>query len=103
MTEVATNDRGNEASQRKTSGMSMKAILLAVCLSAIAPASAFAFGAIGCTDLPEHDRAVGALEGMTGACDMSVEQARHILARDGGQPDAVPHPRRRHRRTTQQP
>ena len=83
----------------------MKPILLAIALSALAPASAFAFGGIGCTDLPEHDRAVGALEGMTGACDMSVEQARRILARDGGQPtDAAPQPRRhRSYRAVQQP
>ena len=100
--------------------MTSKSILLAALLCAAAPASALAFGSAGCTNLPEHDRAIGALEGMTGACDMSVEQARRILAQDGSQgaggglfqgaapayglaPEGPPPRRhRRHHRVTQQ-
>ena len=82
--------------------MTSKSILLAALLCAAAPASALAFGSAGCTNLPEHDRAIGALEGMTGACDMSVEQARKIVAAQDGPAAAygapAPAPRVHHRR-----
>lgn len=59
--------------------LDFKTISLATTLVIATSASAWAFGGIGCTDLPEYDRAQGALEGMTGACDMSVDQARRIV------------------------
>ncbi len=60
--------------------------LLSLALMA-SPATAWAFGGgAGCSDLPEYYRAVGALQGMTGACDMSVEQAQRIVAQQGPQP-----------------
>ena len=77
-------------------------IVLALAMMVASPATAWAFGAgAGCADLPEYDRAVGALEGMPGACDMSVEQARRIIAAQNGQADVgqslVPAPHRRHK------
>lgn len=81
-----------------------RTMALALAIAVASPATAFAFGGIGCTDLPEYDRAQGALEGMTGACDMSVEQARRIVAaQDGAAAGARPagsalHRRHRHRR-----
>ena len=79
--------------------LDFKTISLATTLVIATSAPAWAFGGIGCTDLPEYDRAQGALEGMTGACDMSVEQARRIVAAQDhpvvvAQPLA---PRRHHR------
>ena len=56
-----------------------KALLSALLIATASPAWAFGGGA-GCADLPEYARAQGALEGMTGACDMSVERARQITA-----------------------
>lgn len=61
-----------------------KTSVLAVCLLIASPAGAWAFGGIGCADLPEYDRATGALEGMTGACDMTLEEARRIHAAHDG-------------------
>lgn len=81
--------------------LDLKTIVLASTLVVGSSASAWAFGGIGCADLPEYDRAQGALEGMTGACDMSVEQARRIVAAQG-QPAVVAEPgqspQRRHHR-----
>ena len=83
-----------------------KSFRLAMALATIvaSPPAAWAFGGIGCADLPEYDRATGALEGMPGACDMTVERARQIHAEHDGlaavaQP-TVPASRRhrRHRR-----
>lgn len=62
-------------------------VLLAVVVCS--PSAAWAYGGIGCTNLPEYDRAMGALEGMTGACDMTVEQARRIVAEHDGHSAAV--------------
>lgn len=80
---------------------------IALFIAAVAcPHSVSAMGAgAGCADLPEYYRAVGALEGMPGACDMSVEQARRIVAAEqGGQQQssapAAPVRHRRHRRVT---
>ncbi|MCJ2072565.1 hypothetical protein MKK75_27875 [Methylobacterium sp. J-030] len=49
-----------------------------------APAPAWAWGVPGCTNLPEYNRALGALQGMTSACDMSVEEARRVIAAHDG-------------------
>ena len=82
--------------------MSFTKIALVALATMAAPASAWAFGAgAGCADLPDYYRAQGALQGMPGACDMSVEQARRIVAAQDG-PAAVyapvaPAPRARHR------
>lgn len=55
----------------------------------VAPGSAWAWGIPGCTDLPEYERALGALQGMTSACDMSVERAREIVAAHGNTPGGL--------------
>ncbi|GJE47758.1 hypothetical protein GOFOIKOB_0783 [Methylobacterium tardum] len=76
-----------------------------------APGAARAWGVPGCTNLPEYNRALGALQGMTSACDMSVEEARRVIAAHdgvaapppnaaplpGAAPQAVSRPRVRHR------
>ena len=79
------------------------AIAIAMLTAIALPAPAWAFGAgAGCADLPDYARAQGALEGMTGACDMSVEQARKIVAAQDGPAAAygapAPAPRVHHRR-----
>lgn len=84
----------------------LAAIVLATTLAS--PASAWAWGVPGCTNLPEYNRALGALQGMTSACDMSVEEARRVVAAHDGVPAAAPavadpqaappQARRRHRR-----
>lgn len=81
-----------------------RAVFLAVSAIAMASAPALAFfGAPGCTNLPLYNRALGALQGMTSACDMTIDEARRIIAAEGN-PAAVrqsaPSPRaplRRHR------
>ncbi len=59
-------------------------------------------GRPGCTNLPEYNRALGALQGMTSACDMSVERARQVIAEHDGVPavasPAAPPPRIKARR-----
>ena len=81
-----------------------------VLLLGLAPVPAWAWGVPGCTNLPEYNRALGALQGMTSACDMSVEEARRVIAAHDGvaapppavaPPQVAPPPRvhRRHRRT----
>jgi len=56
------------------------------------PGVAWGFvGGPGCTNLPLYHRALGALQGMTSACDMSVEEARRIIAEHDG-PAAAPEP-----------
>ena len=80
--------------------------LLALTLALASPATAWAYSGLGCTDLPEYDRAVGALQGMPGACDMSLEQAKRIVAEHDGANAAVPrdtgpHAARRPAATTQ--
>ena len=60
------------------------AVLFALTTSIAAPAPAWAIGGgPGCSDLPEYDRAVGTLQGLS-TCDMSVEQARRIVAATQG-------------------
>ena len=79
------------------------AAVLALVVTTIAtPASAWAFtGVGGCTSLPEYYRAVGALQGMTSACNMTIEEARRIVAAYGSPTvyqQVVPEPRPAHRR-----
>lgn len=67
------------------------------------PTQAWAYGGggLGCSNLPEYDRAIGALQGLS-VCDMSIEEARRIVAAHGGrvyQPASPDQPvRRRHHR-----
>ncbi len=56
---------------------------------ALSPASVLGWGAPGCTNLPEYERALGALQGMTSACDMSVDRARRIVAAHGNTPGGL--------------
>ena len=84
--------------------------MLALLTAIAVPAAAWGQGGggPGCTNLPLYNRALGALQGMTSACDMSVEEARRIVAaQQGGQaaaaPQVAPRPRtpyRRHRART---
>ncbi len=83
--------------------MSLKHQAVALALLIAAPAPAWAQGAFGCINLPEYARAQGALQGMESACDMTIAQARRILAAQGGGAVAepvAPAPRvhRRHRK-----
>lgn len=55
----------------------------------VAPAPAWAWTSPGCTNLPEYERALGALQGMTSACDMSVEKANRIVAAQGYRPGGI--------------
>lgn len=57
---------------------------LALAIAMTAPATAWGMGVgLGCTNLPAYNRAIGALQGIS-SCDMSVEDARRIIAeRDG--------------------
>lgn len=66
--------------------MSVRNGLAALVLAAAGavPAPAWAWGVPGCTNLPEYNRALGALQGMTSACDMSVEEARRVVAAHDG-------------------
>lgn len=88
--------------------MSVRNGLAALMLAAAgaAPTPAGAWGVPGCTNLPEYNRALGALQGMTSACDMSVEEARRVIAAHDGvaappppvvQPQIAPPPRTRRR------
>ncbi|MGU3475872.1 hypothetical protein [Methylobacterium sp. D48H] len=86
---------------------------LALAVAGSAPVPAWAWGVPGCINLPEYNRALGALQGMTSACDMSVEEARRIVAaRDGfvpgppvaaAEPPAPPRVAPRHRRARAHP
>ncbi|MCJ2095350.1 hypothetical protein MKK67_23025 [Methylobacterium sp. J-072] len=67
-----------------------RAAMLALVTLMVAPATAWAWGVPGCTNLPEYNRALGALQGMTSACDMSVERARQVIAEHDGVPVAQP-------------
>jgi hypothetical protein len=64
------------------------AVVLAMVTAISAPAAAWAWGVPGCANLPEYNRAVGALQGMTSACSMTVEEARRVVAAHDG-PAAV--------------
>jgi hypothetical protein len=78
------------------------AALLALVTLLAGPTPARAWGVPGCTNLPEYNRALGALQGMTSACDMSVERARQVIAEHDGVPavasPAAPPPRIKARR-----
>ncbi len=84
------------------------AVLLALATGLAVPtiASAQGVGVPGCINLPEINRAMGALQGMTSACDMSVEEARRVIAEYHGTtvaPEpAPPRPRVRHPRRLKQ-
>jgi hypothetical protein len=76
----------------------------ALAMMSAAPAPAWAWGVPGCTNLPEYNRALGALQGMTSACDMSVEEARRVVAAHDGvapppaaAPTVAPPPQAHHR------
>ena len=72
------------------------ATVLALLITIATTASGWAFtGVGGCNNLPVYYRAVGALEGMESACNMTVEQARRILY-----PQAAPAPRAKYGRHT---
>lgn len=80
---------------------------LALAMMGAVPAPAWAWGVPGCTNLPEYNRALGALQGMTSACDMSVAEARRVVAAHDGvaapppnaaAPLLAPPPRAYHRR-----
>ncbi len=60
-----------------------RAFALATVIAVPDAAIAQGGGGPGCTNLPEYNRALGALQGMTSACDMSVERACRILAEQG--------------------
>ncbi|TXN50544.1 hypothetical protein FV241_30670 [Methylobacterium sp. WL2] len=53
------------------------------------PVPAWAWTSPGCTNLPEYERALGALQGMTSACDMSIEKANRIAAAQGYRPGGL--------------
>ena len=57
------------------------AVGLALVLAAAAPA--WAFGFPGCPDLPEYNRALGTLQGLS-TCGMTVEEARRVVAAHDG-------------------
>ena len=64
--------------------MSFRMGLAGLALATMGAAPAWAWGVPGCTNLPEYNRALGALQGMTSACDMSVEEARRVIAAHDG-------------------
>ena len=69
--------------------MSFKIRVFAAVVVMAMPAQAWAYGGggPGCSNLPEYDRAIGTLQGLS-VCDMSVEEARRIVgAAQGGQVD----------------
>ena len=78
------------------------ALALMTAIAVPAAARAQGGGGPGCTNLPLYNRALGALQGMTSACDMSVEEACRILAAQGTPAAAcepvAPKPSLRHRR-----
>lgn len=55
----------------------------------VGPAPAWAWTSPGCANLPEYERALGALQGMTSACDMSIEAANRIVAAQGYRPGGL--------------
>ena len=70
--------------------LKITAVVLFSVTTIATPVTAWAWGAPGCTNLPEYNRALGALQGMTSACDMSVEKARQVIAEHDGVPAAAP-------------
>ena len=91
------------------------ALAAALVAGIVTPAPAHAWFVPGCSNLPEYERALGALQGMTSACDMSLDEAKRIVAAHGNVPgglfgmllsnppppviEAVPTPRQPHRGT----
>ena len=68
------------------------AVSLALIALIATPASAWAMtGPGGCSGLPAYYRALGALQGMTSACNMSIEQAQSIVTSYDG-PASVAEP-----------
>lgn len=55
----------------------------------VGPAPAWAWTAPGCTNLPKYERALGALQGMTSACNMSIEKANRVVAAQGNRPGGL--------------
>jgi hypothetical protein len=55
------------------------AALLAFVTAIGVPAAASAWGIPGCPNLPEYNRALGTLQGLT-TCGMNVDEARRIVA-----------------------
>lgn len=87
--------------REKAVSLDKRAFAVAIVTAMAAPNSAWAYGGggPGCSNLPEYDRAIGALQGLS-SCDISIEDARRIVAAHGGQvyePDP-PVRRYRHRR-----
>lgn len=82
--------------------MSHKIMTLVLAIAGVAAWSSpsFAFGAIGCTNLPDHDRATATIENGDQSCGMSTAEANRILAQDQrvAAPPATPTPRVHHRR-----
>ena len=79
------------------------AAALVLTITIATPASAFAMtGPGGCSGLPVYYRALGALQGMTSACNMTIEQARSIVASYDGPATVAepvaPSPRLQYRR-----
>ena len=62
---------------------------IALIAGLVASAPAWAWTSPGCTNLPEYERALGALQGMTSACDMSIEKATRIVAAEGYRPGGL--------------
>ena len=57
--------------------------VLVLMISLAAPSAAWAFGFAGCPNLPDYNRALGTLQGMT-VCGMTIEQARRVIAAHDG-------------------
>lgn len=70
-------------------GIAAVAVIVGLVAGLMASGSAWAWGVPGCINLPEYERALGALQGMTSACDMSVERAREIVAAHGNTPGGL--------------
>jgi hypothetical protein len=82
---------------RRATRVTGAALLALVTILAI-PAPAQAWGVPGCTNLPEYNRALGALQGMTSACDVPAVQPLPPPT----QVEAKRHRRRAHHRTSRQ-
>lgn len=69
----------------------IKAHVVAITLVAgmSVPVPVLAWGVPGCVNLPEYERALSTLCGMTTACGMSVEEANRIVAAQGNRPGGL--------------
>ncbi len=54
-----------------------------ICAAITAPSAASAFGFPGCPDLPEYNRALGTLQGLT-TCGMTIDEARRVVSAHDG-------------------